>query len=384
MNQNKDYKVALVLYTSNLDYDDRIRKEMVSIKKLFPNVSFKIFALYYENKAEEGITSYGVPYKVYSLKTREKYPSDTHLIHKSWEFFQLVKPELQEYDAIWCADFHVFLFALLLHGKPMLWDLHELPLAIMDKWWGRSLFRSIERKMKVIIHANEPRRDYMESLGMIKYPEKHYVLRNYPDFNEIDTEYDETYFKFEKWLGNDKCVYLQGITNADRADVESASAVLDIDGLKVVVVGRTNKTLRGKLESKYGKTVIDDRVFFTGMIKQLKTPQYIRKCIMGLVFYKKTEMNNWFCEPNRFFQNVINGNPVVVGNNPPLKELVDKYNVGICADTDGSDQKKISIAITEMLKELSKYKTNLSNTKEKWLWGAQESTIKSFMEKFLD
>lgn len=383
MDKNRDYKIALVIYTSSLDYDDRIRKELVSIKKLYPNVQFKIFALYYKNVAEEGVTSYGVPYKVYSLKSREKYPSDTHLLNKSWEFYKIVKPELKEFDAVWCADFHVFLFALLLHGKPMLWDLHELPMAIMYRWWGRALFRFIERKMRVIIHANEPRRAHMESLGMIKHPEKHYVLRNYPDFNEIDSEYDETYNKFVEWLGHNKCVYLQGIQGKDRADIESTSAVLDVEGLKLVVIGRTNDSLKEMLVSKYGKKEIDERVFFTGMIKQLKTPQYIRKCIMSLVFYKKTEMNNWFCEPNRLFQNVINGNPVVVGNNPPLKELVDEYGVGVCADTDGSDQEKITKAIREVLEKQDALKKNLAAAEGNWLWGSQETVISDFMNVYL-
>ena len=383
MDKNRDYKIALVIYTSSLDYDDRIRKELVSIKKLYPNVKFKIFALYYKNDAEEGVTSYGVPYKVYSLKSREKYPSDTHLLYKSWEFYKIVKPELKEFDAVWCADFHVFLFALLLHGKPMLWDLHELPMAIMYRWWGRSLFRFIERKMRVIIHANEQRRAHMESLGMIKHPEKHYVLRKYPDFNEIDSEYDDTYNKFVEWLGDSKCVYLQGIQGKDRADLESTSAVLDVEGLKLVVIGRTNDSLKDMLVSKYGKKEIDERVFFTGMIKQLKTPQYIRKCIMSLVFYKKTEMNNWFCEPNRLFQNVINGNPVVVGNNPPLKELVDEYGVGVCADTDGSDQEKITEAIREVLEKQDVLKKNLAAAEGNWLWGSQEKVISDFMNVYL-
>ena len=47
----------------------------------------------------------------------------------------------------------------------------------------------------------------------------------------------------------------------------------------------------------YDKEKGSARLFFTGKIKQLKTPQYIRKCIMCLVFYKKSSMNNWFCEP---------------------------------------------------------------------------------------
>ena len=40
MDKNKQYKIALVLYTQGLDYDDRIRKEMLSIKSLFPNIDF--------------------------------------------------------------------------------------------------------------------------------------------------------------------------------------------------------------------------------------------------------------------------------------------------------------------------------------------------------
>ena len=64
MDKSKQYKIALVLYTHGLDYDDRIRKEMLSVKALYPNVSFKVFAVEPKNREEEGITSYGVPYRI--------------------------------------------------------------------------------------------------------------------------------------------------------------------------------------------------------------------------------------------------------------------------------------------------------------------------------
>ena len=57
--------------------------------------------------------------------------NDAELV--TYFIFKGADPELKNYDAIWCADFHVFLFVLLLHGKPMLWDLHELPMMLMDK-----------------------------------------------------------------------------------------------------------------------------------------------------------------------------------------------------------------------------------------------------------
>ena len=53
MDKNKHYKVALVLYTNGLDYDDRIRKEILSIQKLYSNVSFKIFAVEPKNREED-------------------------------------------------------------------------------------------------------------------------------------------------------------------------------------------------------------------------------------------------------------------------------------------------------------------------------------------
>ena len=383
MDKTREYKIALVVYTSNLDYDDRIRKEIVSIEKMYPNVKFNIFALYYQNREEEGVTSYGVPYHVYALKARERYASNTHSLLKSWEFFKKVKPELKKYDAVWCADYHVILFPLLLHGKPLLWDLHELPFMLLGNSWGKYVFRFIERKMKVIIHANEPRLKYLHSIGLINRIDKHFAIHNYPDFNEIDSEYDELYYKFDKWLGKGKCVYLQGIHDTERADIESVCSVMDLDDLKAVVVGRINETLRERLEMKYGKEDVNNRLFFTGMLKQLKTPQYARRCILSLVFYKNTNKNNWYCEPNRLFQNIINGNPVVVGNNPPMKELVEKYNVGVCADTDGSDQMEIMKAIKQLLRDYNKYKDNCVKCSDKLLWGSQEVVLREVMERFL-
>ena len=376
-------RVALLLYTQGLDYDDRIRKEILTIQALYSNVKFEIFAVEAKNREEDGLTSYGVPYHIPYLKSREKYPSNTHTLAKAWDFYKTVNKRLRSFDAIWCADIETFFFTLLLHGKPMLWDLHELPTKLMGSWWRRMLFHYTERKIRVMVHANEPRLRYLQEIGMVKYPEKQYVLRNYPDFNEIDSEYDDTYHRFEQWLGNDKCVYLQGIHAVDRADEESIGAVLAIPGLKAVVVGRIGAGRMSVLEKKFGRELLLERVFFTGMQKQLKTPQYIRKCVMSLVFYKNINMNNWYCEPNRLFQNINNGNPVVVGDNPPMKELVESYGIGVCAETDGSDKERIVLAIDKVLNNMSEFKKNLSASSGSWLWGAQEDVIKRIINSFL-
>lgn len=383
MDKNKQYKIALVLYTQGIDYDDRIRKEILSIQHLYPNISFKIFAVEPKNREEEGVTSYGVPYRIPFLKTREKYPSASHTMAKAWDFYKTIKNDLKAFDAVWCADPETFIFVMMIQGKPLAWDLHELPSRFMRNPIWQFLFRHAEKKVKVMIHANEPRLKYLESLGMVKHPEKQFVLRNYPQFNEIDSEYDETYNRFVEWLGDCKCVYLQGVVSKQRADIESIEAVLSIPNLKAVIVGCTRSDLMDNILSKHTEQEIKERLYFTGRIRQLKTPQYIRKCFMSLVFYKNTSPNNWFCEPNRLYQNLINGNPVVVGNNPPMKELIEQYEVGVCAETDGADVNAMVSAIKNLLDNYDLIKGRVKDRYNKWLWDEQISLIKEITEKFL-
>ena len=381
MTSQKNIKVALCLFTSGIDYDDRIRKEILSIQKLYPHVSFKIFAVEEsKNQAKEGVSSYGVPYRIPYLKTRDKYKSGTHTLQKAFDFYNSVKKELEGFDVIWCADVHTFPFVLMNRKKPLLWDLHELPLDFMSKAPMRLFFRYLEKRCTVVCHANAPRLEHLRKIGMVKCPDRHFVLRNYPQFNEIDEEYDDAYTDFVTWLGDDKCVYLQGLSGRGRADEESIGAVLAQPDLKGVVVGVIQPDRMKAFEKKFGKDELTRRIYFTGQIKQLKTPQYIRKCCMALVFYKRTSANNWYCEPNRLFQNINNGNPVIVGENPPMAEVVEKYGVGVVAQTDGSDQKAIEKAMKEAFEKYDTLKENLEKSKDAFLWDSQEDVLKEMME----
>ena len=101
------------------------------------------------------------------------------------------------------------------------------------------------------------------------------------------------------------------------------------------------------------------------------------------VFYKNTSANNWYCEPNRLFQNINNGNPVIVGENPPMAEVVNKYGVGAVAKTDGSDQQAIVAAIQQVLDNYDTIKANIEAHKSQFLWDSQEGVIKEIVEKYL-
>lgn len=82
------------------------------------------------------------------------------------------------------------------------------------------------------------------------------------------------------------------------------------------------------------------------------------------------------------FQNVINGNPVIVGNNPPMKDFVENGGYGVVVDIDGSDVEKIKTGIKTLLEDYGMYKKNVT-AKECGLLSSQEGTIGEIVEKFL-
>lgn len=374
-----EVNMALVIKTNGLEYDDRVRKEVLSVQKLFPEVRFTIYVMLPDNKESSGFTEYGVPYKTIYIPARDKYKSAQKILLKAYQFYRAVKSELMSYDAIWVANEEVFFIPFLLHHKHILWDLHELPLSLLKNMPMRYLLRYTFNRCKVVLHANPQRIDYLYSKGVIGKRTINIALRNYPNFNDIDKDYDEIFQHFQCWKKGRKCVYLQGLTEDRRAAYESIAAVLRHNDLVAVVIGKMHVESMDRLRQEYGEATLSHRVHFVGRIPQLKIPQYVAESHLSLVFYKNVSPNNYYCEANRFYQSVILGLPVVVGNNPPMKEIVERNGFGVVIDDDGCNIDKISEGINDVIENYDYYKTNIDKNKHVLIWDSQEEVIRKIV-----
>ena len=377
--EQKKIRIALVIKTDGLEYDDRVRKEILTVQKLYSNISFKIFVLLPDNKDIEGITSYGVPYHAYNLKSRDKYPSASKILEKSYEFHRVIKNELKSFDAVWCADLGSFMTVALSGGKPLLWDLHELPMELMGSFPKKMILRYLFNKCKIIVHANPQRMNFLYKQGCINNISKHFSIRNYPNFDDVDDKFDDKYHAFIEWKGKKRCIYLQGLDAERRAAYESICAVMQTNDDVAVVVGPFDEKSKARLVEEYGDALYQ-RIYFVGKVPQLKIPQYVKLCYTTLVFYKNTSPNNYYCEANRFYQSVLMGLPVVVGSNPPMKELVEKYGFGVSIDDDGGSIQKIIEGLNKVNKNYENYRQNVNKYKDFLLWNNQESDIKGIIE----
>lgn len=376
-------KIALVIKTDGLEYDDRVRKEIMSIQDIFPHIHFKIFAMLPDNKKYEGITDYGVPFASVYVPARDKYPSAQKVLLKAWQFQKAIEKELVNYDAVWCANDDTLVTVALTSNKRVLWDLHEIPAALTGSWLKRKLLRYLFTRCKVVVHANPQRKQYLESIGVISQPENHYSLRNYPNFDDWDRDYDEKYQDFIAWKGKRKCVYLQGLDQERRASYESVKAIMQGTDLCAVVVGSYYNPSKEQLLSEYGDGLFE-RIYFVGQIPQLKIPQYVSQCFLTLVFYKNVSPNNYYCEANRFYQSVIMGLPVVVGCNPSMKEIVDKYGFGVAIEDDGNNVEKIIEGIEKIIANYDFYIDNINLSKDNLLWKNQKDELDTIVKQLLN
>lgn len=376
-------RIALVIKTEGLEFDDRVRKEILSVQRLYPNIKFKIFAMLPSNKEAEGVTGYGVPYKSVFIPAREKYPSSTKVYLKGWQFYKAIKNDLKKFDAVWVANMDAFFVTTFVKTKHLLWDLHELPYQLFGSKWKRKLLKYTLHRCDVVVHANPQRAEYMKSINLIEDMTKHFALRNYPDFADFDQTHDEVFRQFESWKGDRKCVYLQGLNGDGRAAYESIAAVIRYKELIAVVVGGFDVNIKEKLQNDFGQE-LNERIRFIGKIPQLKIPQYVEQCFMSLVFYKNIRPNNWYCEANRFYQAVVLGVPVVIGNNPSMRELVQTYSFGVSIDDDGRDIEKITAGIKELIENYEVYRQNVIAHRQLLAWDNQDNVVQEIINKLFD
>lgn len=364
-------RIVMVARTAGLEYDDRIRKECLSLAKI---ASLRLYVNFADNREEEGITAYGIPYRSFRLRTRDRLKSGKHLLLKSAEFYWRVRPYLPPYDLVWVHELYTYMFPLMLPGDRCVWDLHELP-TVFERDLMRPIFHRIERKCRKILHANPWRISYLLQGGTIARPDKHLAIRNYPDQAFTAARPDHSgWARFAEWRKGGDYVFLQGLSVPRRYPANTIEAVLRTPGIKAVVVGAFDDAARNELVRKFPRE-LGERVFFTGMVDQMQIPAFIAGAAFSIVLYDTRTPNNRFCEPNRMYQAIAMGVPVIVGCNEPMSELVTKHGFGVCLASDGREGAEIERAIGEIMARNHEYRRNIQERREAISWERQESAL---------
>ncbi len=364
-------RILMLVRTSGLEYDDRVRKEALTLKSL----GYEVFILanYISNKSEVGITDYGIPYKVVRLYSRSLIGSARFLAIKMIEFWMISTWYLIKgrYKVLWAHEEYTILSLLFkFPGTWYVFDQHELPEFLLASNFRKSLYKRIEKISDIIIVANKRRLNYMKDIGIVGLPEKYYVIHNYPDKVFADIPVKPISEHLDTWLDGSEYILMQGGGHISRYPVEVMTAIARNGKHKIVLVGPVDKAVKNIIYERFSELV-----FMTGYVDQLKLTEYIDYARYSIILYADHDPNNLNCEPNRLYQAVCRGIPVIVGMNPPMKDLVEQHNIGVVLSDDGKSEDGIFIAINQMEENFSIFKENVLQIKNDLNWESQEGEI---------
>lgn len=259
----------------------------------------------------------------------------------------------------------------------VVWDQHELPAErILSGSFRRRLLARLMRACDVVVGANEQRTDFLRS----QLPGSEHicfgVLENWADETFRELPSDSLPGPVRDWLQDRPYVLLQGGAHPGRHLDEVVQAVIDLldEDTGLVVVGGRQDAVIDSLRDRWG-TEFEHHVWLAGWVPQMEMPIYIDHAVASLVLYEASSPNSLYCAPNRLFQAVTRGTPVIVGANPPMASLVSRLGMGVVLDGTGDSPEDIARGIHRLLATRTEHRRAIVQIADSFLWEKQDPEI---------
>ena len=231
-------------------------------------------------------------------------------------------------------------------------------------------------KLRAIYTVNKSIADLYQQ----KYKKEVKVVRN------ISSLWIPTNLKSKKELGipeNKKLLIIQGAgINIDRGAEEAVKAMKFIENAVLMIVGD------GDVVSQLKEFVIEnnlsEKVLFFDRQPYLEMMNFTYHADLGLTLDKPTNLNYRFSLPNKVFDYIHTGTPIIATDLVEISNIVNTYDVGRII-TDFTPQ-NLAKLITELLSDtelLNHLKDNCLKAKEIENWEKETEILQEIYPKFV-
>jgi len=191
------------------------------------------------------------------------------------------------------------------------------------------------------------------------------VVRNISDYSGVIPQ------KTKEELGlptGCKIVIMQGAgINIDRGAEEAIEAIQWVENAVLIFVGGGD--VIPLLQQQVEKNKWENKVFFFGKRPYPELLNFSQHADIGLSLDKDTNINYRFSLPNKIFDFIRAGTPMLVSDLPEVRAVVQKYDVGYVASS--LDPRSLAAEINLMLNNpslLDKYKKNIETAQQELNW----------------
>jgi glycosyltransferase involved in cell wall biosynthesis len=215
-----------------------------------------------------------------------------------------------------------------LRGKALVYDSHEYfteAEGLTNRPAPKKVWLTVERfifpKLKHVITVNNTIADIYRNLYGVPVE----VVRNVPQLRSMNSF--ATRGKLH--LPEDKrIVLLQGAyIDPDRGGMELALSMELLDDTLLLIIG-SGRDL-DNIKREVAKRNLTDRVRFIPKLPFQELQHYTAVADVGVSLDKPVHLNYAYSLPNKLFDYIHAGLPVLVSDLPELKRIIEEYNVGV-------------------------------------------------------
>lgn len=153
----------------------------------------------------------------------------------------------------------------------------------------------------------------------------------------------------------------------------------DVD-LVMIGFGSFGDTLR-VIARKHG--VLDRRVFFLPAVPQSELLQHSASADMGIIPYPHVDLNSYYCTPNKLFEFIQAGLPILANQSPELERFVQTNGFGLTTPMKNARQIAEAIDQAFAAERFADWRAALSLGRQRFTWQAQEKSFLDAMEDLL-
>ncbi|MEM0325393.1 MAG: glycosyltransferase family 4 protein [Candidatus Aenigmatarchaeota archaeon] len=215
-------------------------------------------------------------------------------------------------------------------GKKVIYDVHEdVPRDILSKHYISKHFRFMiskifeiyenyaSKKFDYLITATPHIRDRFTEIGC-----RAVDVQNMPILEEFtQIEHD--------WSKKEKAICYVGGINKIRGCAEIINSVKDLNDVKLYLAGRIEENMCKDFIDKISSE--NTNMIYLGFLDRKLMSNIFKKVMAGLVLFHP-EDNHINALPNKLFEYMSAGLPVIASDFPLWKEIIETNNCGICVN----------------------------------------------------
>lgn len=250
-----------------------------------------------------------------------------------------------------CNDIHTIWTGILAsrhHRAPFVYDAHEIYAHqhLVPRTLRRRVFVTVVewvglRRCVAALTVNDSLADWYAKRYRVARP---IVVRNIPDPRRAITEVE---IPAALRSGRPTLLYIGGITTG-RGLVASIEALLHLPDVDLALLGPISAPkVLPQITDTIERLGLNDRVHFLGAVPPDAVPTIAAHATVGLALIENVCLSYYYSLPNKLFECIHAGLPVVASDFPEIRRIVQEYGVGTLCDP--ADPRAIAAAAAALI-----------------------------------